>query len=233
MQLSDFSEQNGLKRPSIDYYAFRSLPYRQFQALQVLYALFYQLQSLPFCSDDIQVVRHKTRFWMGEIQAAYQGSPQHPLTQDLQKVLEYYPLAQKEWVNLITAIEMQTDGLLLEQEAEVIDYADKRYGSLYRLINTVRAGDIQHPLEALRNFAYARTLLSFLQEPGEVGVRVNLSDITPERVYTLFEQLNKQSLGPLGLLAKLYQHQAKEPMLKLGPLKTLWLSICERLSPTK
>lgn len=227
MTLSALTKQQSLQRPSIEYYAFRHIPYAQFQALQLIYALFNQLTSLPGCSDDINVVRHKTQFWMQEIHAAYAGTPHHPITQDLQTILKTFPLAQEDWVSMMTAVDMDCDQLLLENEQEIQVYADKLYGSLYRLIARVLSKEEASP--HVQDLALARTLLMFMQQPQRQGVRVNLSENIQTQVYTLFDEAGKQAIKPLGLLARLYKHQAREAMVHLGPLKTLWLSIRERL----
>lgn len=224
MKLSSLTILKGLSRPSIDYYAFRGLPFEQFQALQVVYAVFSELRALPECSTDILVVRHKTHFWLTEIQAAYQGIPQHPIAQDLQALLKTCPLSHQDWLGILTAVEMDSDRLLLENETEIRGYADKLYGSLYRLISQALAlkGDCQ-------DLALARTLLMYIQHPDRRGVTVKLPENTQEKACQLFELAGKRLGRPLSLLARLYRRQALKPMLKLSPLETLWLSIRERL----
>lgn len=229
MKISSFAQEHGLRRPSLDYYAFRGLPYAQYQVIQVIYALFYQLQALPHCSDDINTVRQKTHFWLKELQAAYTGTPTHPITLDLQHILVNTPLPLQEWVNIVTAIEMQTDSLLLDDVAQIARYGDRLYGSLYRMIAQVFNVS---SLPGTQTLGYARVLLSFIQRPDEQGVRVLLPDNAQSEVYTLFETAaaDLRPCQPLRVLARLYQAQAQQPMLQLAPLKTLWLSIRERLS---
>ncbi len=224
MQTSSLTQAYGLARPSIDYYAFRGLPYEQFQALSVIYALFSQLQALPSCSEDILVVRHKAQFWLSDILAVYTGSPQHPITRDLQVVLQKFPLAKEDWLGIVTAVDMDIDRLLLENDQEFQLYADRLYGSLFRMIATVLS--CEGPTQDL---ALARTWLMFLQNPDRRGVNTKIPETIESRVYTLFEKAGKELPKPLSLVARLYRHQAKEPMVKLSPLKTLWLSIRERL----
>jgi len=225
MKISSLTLTHGLRRPSIDYYAFRGVSYEQFQALQVIYALFSQLQALPYCSEDILVVRHKAQFWLTEILAAYTGSPHHPITRDLQVVLQSFPLAQEDWIGILTAVEMDIDSLLLENNEELQSYADRLYGGLFRMIGTVLScGEGRY-----QDLALARTLLMFLQHPERRGVKAYLPENIQTQVYTLFDSAGRQAAKPLALLARLYKHQAQEPMVKLSPLKTLWLSICERL----
>lgn len=212
MANSSFTQEQGLRRPSIDYYAFRHLPYAQFQALQVIYALFYQLQSLPRCSEDINVVRHKTQFWLSELGAAYQGTPHHPATRDLQTVLQRFPLPQSDWVKIVTAIEMEIDHLLFDNDEEFRSYADKLYGSLYRLVARVLSPD-PLPEEALTALGVARARLA----AGE------------EAVGAYDQALAGLKLKPLRILARLYRRQAEKPMINLGPLTLLGLSLRERL----
>jgi hypothetical protein len=221
-------EYPGLKRPSIDYYAFRSLPYAQFQACDLIYAIVNQLMALPSCSDDINVIRHKSRFWLNDLYLAYQGSPSHPLTQALQKLLKISPLAEQDWVNICTAVDMDIDELMLESKEEFQVYAQKLYGSFYQLIATV----LNSPPVNLSGLALARASLMLLQAPDRKGVRYLLPDNTPAEVYTLFREAGKGSCKPLALLSRLYQHQAQEAMVHLSPLKTLWLSLRERLYPS-
>lgn len=233
MKISSFTQNHGLRRPSIDYYAYRALSYAQFQRVNVIYALFYQLMALPHCSEDIHVIRHKTHFWMSEIQAAYQGTPHHPVTQDLQNLLKTVPVAQKDWLGVITAIEMEIDGLLLESEQEIGQYGDRLYGGLYRMIAMICGGDPQSV--AILPMAQARTLLSFIQHPESHKIRVLLPENAQTQVYTLFDQAiaglkQSKKLKPLRVLARLYQRQALQPMVNLSPLKLIWLSIRERLS---
>jgi hypothetical protein len=218
MANSSFTQEQGLRRPSIDYYAFRHLPYAQFQALQIIYALFYQLQSLPTCSEDIHLVRHKTQFWMMELVAAYQGTPHHPVTRDLQVVLQDVPLPQADWVKIVTAIEMEIDHLLFDNDQEFRSYADKLYGSLYRLIARVLT---QEPLpeEALAALGVARARLAV----GEEAV------LAFDQALAELKQSNNPELKPLRILGRLYRRQAEQPMLNLGPLKILGLSLRERL----
>jgi hypothetical protein len=227
MKISKFTQENSLSRPSIEYYSFRHLPYEQHQAVQIIYAMFYQLQALPHCSDDINVVRHKTLFWLSQIQEAYKGAPSHPLAQDLQQLLREFSLPQKEWIMILTAIEMQTDGLLLENQEEFEQYADRLYGCLYRLLMV-----IFHTDAPINQLARARTILSFIQQPDQKGVRFLLSENADTQVIALFGQaaIGLVSCKSLKILARLYQSQAKQPMIHLAPLKLLWLSIRERLS---
>jgi len=194
MHISRFSQEHGLQRPSIEYYAFRSVGYEKFQALRVVDTLFQQFNALPGISEEISVVRHKTQFWLSELQAAYSGQPQHPATQDLKAILTHYDLHQKDWIDLITAVEMDIDKLYLADDDELNRYASKKRGSFLRLIATVLMGN-DHPAQAITQLGCAIERIKLIQTENDgvqYKVKPDFTDAKKVRLERALCEIRKQ-----------------------------------------
>lgn len=230
MPISQFSKENGLKRPRNEYYAFRTVGFAKFQALQVVDAIANELYALPSVSEELSVIRAKTQFWLNELQAAYHGEPKHPATQDLQNLLKQYPIPEKAWVDIITAVEMDIDKLHLSDGHELNRYVTKKHGSRLQLYAAILSGEAP-PHEQLALLGCAIGRLDLLRHPDR-GVQVSDSDHYMKDTKTCACQAldglktdYDLSLKRIITLGQIYSRELKHPMVDLNPLMKLWLSL--------
>lgn len=230
MPISQFSKENGLKRPRNEYYAFRTVGFEKFQALQVVDAITNELYNLPTVSEELSVIRTKTQFWLNELQAAYHGEPSHPATKDLQQLLIQYSIPEKAWVDIITAVEMDIDKLHLNDNHELNRYVTKKHGSRLQLYAAILSEEAP-PHEQLALLGCAIGRLDLLRHPDR-GVQVGESDHyikdTKNCACQALEGLKADydlSLKRLITLGRIYSRELKDPMVDLNPLMKLWLSL--------
>lgn len=104
------------------YYAFRLLPRRQRDAIYTVYSLCREIDDVvdrPGAGSD---ERAELRRWRSEIDQCYGGHPTHPITRNLQVVLESFPIPRQYFHQLIDGVEMDLNRNRYGTFTELYDY---------------------------------------------------------------------------------------------------------------
>jgi phytoene synthase len=88
------------------YYAFVFLPTPKREAIYAAYAFSRHTDDLVDQATSHEQAVHDLRAWRGQLHACYSGRPTHPIAQNLQRVLNQFPIPKAHFVHLIDGVEM-------------------------------------------------------------------------------------------------------------------------------
>ena len=88
------------------YYAFLFLPQRKKEAIQALYAFCREVDDAVDEVSDPTAAAARLAFWRGEVEAIYEGAPQHPVGRALADVLDTFSLDKAYFLEIIDGVEM-------------------------------------------------------------------------------------------------------------------------------
>ena len=106
MNPDDYCQRKAAASGSSFYYSFLFLPAEQRRAILALYAFCREVDDVVDQCQDPGVARLKLQWWREEVGRAFQGSPQHPVTQALQPQLERYNLPEEYFQEILDGMEM-------------------------------------------------------------------------------------------------------------------------------
>ena len=88
------------------YYAFVFLPGPKREAIFAAYAFSRRADDLVDQATSRQEAVRDLQAWRGQLRACYGGSPTHPIAQNLQRVLQQFPIPEAHFSHLIDGVEM-------------------------------------------------------------------------------------------------------------------------------
>ena len=106
MSPDEYCQRKAAASGSSFYYSFRFLPDEQRRAILALYAFCREVDDLVDDCHDAGVARLKLQWWREEIGRAFQGRPQHPVTQALQEPLARHNLPEEYFQEILDGMEM-------------------------------------------------------------------------------------------------------------------------------
>jgi phytoene/squalene synthetase len=121
-----------LRRPRIEYYAWRHLPYATFQQLNAILTLVDTLNRIPVDVTEPHVARMKLAFFQSDIARAQNDQAQHPEVQALDKNLDL-----SAFNDLFIALETEIDRVQLVDDHERNRYYRRKRGSVMLLCGQV------------------------------------------------------------------------------------------------
>jgi phytoene synthase len=163
MTPDEYCRQKAARSGSSFYYSFLFLPPPRRRAITALYAFCREVDDVVDESNDPEVARAKLAWWRGEVRAAYEGAPQHPVARALAPVVAEYGLPEPHFQSVIDGMAMDLErsryatfgeleaychnvaGVVGLMSAEIFGYTDpatRRYardlGIAFQLTNIVR-----------------------------------------------------------------------------------------------
>ncbi|MEN3976714.1 presqualene diphosphate synthase HpnD [Emcibacter sp. SYSU 3D8] len=108
------------------YWAMRFLPPEKRDAIFAVYAFAREVDDIADGDDPDDVKRAGLESWRAEIEALYQGVPQHPITRVIAPAISTYHLEKKDFIALIDGMEMDGIGPIRAPVMdELILYCDR------------------------------------------------------------------------------------------------------------
>jgi 15-cis-phytoene synthase len=163
MTPDEYCRQKAAASGSSFYYSFMFLPPPRRRAIIALYAFCREVDDVVDDATDVGVASAKLAWWRGEIHAAFEGSPQHPVALALKPVVAAYALPEAHFQEVIDGMAMDLErnryldfseleqychkvaGVVGLMSAEIFGYANpatRRYardlGIAFQLTNIVR-----------------------------------------------------------------------------------------------
>ena len=145
------------------YYSFLFLPRDKRRDITALYAFCREVDDVVDECRTAEVAAAKLQWWRSDLDRAYDGTPQHPVTRALQPVIERYGLAREYFHEILDGMEMDLEeatypgfqdlalycqrvaGVVGLLSAEIFGYEDRRtlqfaqdLGVAFQLTNIVR-----------------------------------------------------------------------------------------------
>ncbi|MDD5297156.1 MAG: presqualene diphosphate synthase HpnD [Rhodocyclaceae bacterium] len=106
MTPDEYCQQKAAESRSSFYYSFLFLAPEKRTAMMALYAFCREVDDVVDETSDPALAATKLAWWRTELEAAYQGAPQHPVTQALQAVARRFPLPQELFQEILDGMEM-------------------------------------------------------------------------------------------------------------------------------
>ncbi len=106
MTPDQYCQQKAAESRSSFYYSFRFLPPVKRSAMMALYAFCREVDDVVDETLDPTLAATKLAWWRCELDAVYDGHPQHPVTQALQGVVARIPLAREQFQEILDGMEM-------------------------------------------------------------------------------------------------------------------------------
>ena len=105
----EYCQEKAAKSGSSFYYAFLFLPPERRQAITALYAFCREVDDVVDECTDTSIARIKLAWWRTQIDALFQGKPEHPVTQALAPFLAPVDITQSRLIAIIDGMEMDLD----------------------------------------------------------------------------------------------------------------------------
>lgn len=109
MTPSEYCQEKAAKSGSSFYYAFLFLPPERRLAITALYAFCREVDDVVDECTDPSIARIKLAWWRNQIDAMFQGKPEHPVTQALAPFLKSFDITQSRMIAIIDGMEMDLD----------------------------------------------------------------------------------------------------------------------------
>jgi len=192
MTPDEYCQEKAAKSGSSFYYSFLFLPPEQRRAITALYAFCREVDDVVDEISDPGVAAKTLAWWREEVQALYDGKPQHPVTRALQPAIEPYDIEQARLNEIIDGMEMDL------RQSRYLDFAAlERY--CYHVAGVV--GILAARIFGYRNpqtLKYAETLGTAFQLTNiirDVG-----EDARKNRIYIPMDELQRFGITAADIL---------------------------------
>jgi phytoene synthase len=122
MSASEYCRRLTRRSGTSFYYAFRLLPRPQRDAIYTVYSLCREIDDVVDRPEAGTEQRAELRRWRAELDQGYDGHPSHPITRNLQTVLQSFPIPRQYFHQLIDGVEMDLDRNRYRTFRELHDY---------------------------------------------------------------------------------------------------------------
>jgi len=161
MTPQQYVEHKAAASGSSFYYAFMFLPAERRRAITAFYAFCREVDDVVDETSDPQVAATKLAWWSGEVAAAYQGSPTHPVMQALMPLAPDFDIRQDHLAAVIEGCQMD-----LEQSRYLDFTALQRYCHLVAgVVGEVASG------------IFGRTSATTIDYAHRLGLAMQLTNI--------------------------------------------------------
>jgi len=189
-----YCQQKAAQSGSSFYYSFLFLPPERRRAITALYAFCREVDDVVDEVSDPAIARTKLAWWRGEIDATFEGSPEHPVGKALAPVVRDFGLSREQLQTVI-------DGMAMDLEQ--VRYVDFPALELYchRVAGVVG-------MLAARIFGYAEPATE--RYARDLGIAFQLTNIIRDvgedaargRIYLPQDELARFGVPPSALLRR-------------------------------
>ena len=192
MTPEEYCRQKAARSGSSFYYSFLFLPPERRRAIVALYAFCREVDDVVDEVSDVDVARAKLAWWRREVAAAYDGAPQHPVTQALQPVVARFGLPQAHLQTIIDGMAMDLDQVRYLDFADLERYCHKVAGVVGLLSAEIFGRTDERTLDYARDLGIAFQLTNIVRDVGE--------DARRGRIYLPQDELARFGVAPATLL---------------------------------
>lgn len=167
MTPDEYCQQKAAQSGSSFYYSFLFLPPERRRAITALYAFCREVDDVVDEATEPAVARAKLAWWRAEVDAAYAGTPNHPVTRALQPFVSTYGITREHLQSVIDGMAMDLD------RNRYLDFADlERYCHLVAGVVGIMSAHIfgyreQSTLGYARDLGVAFQLTNIVRDVGE------------------------------------------------------------------
>jgi phytoene synthase len=194
MTPDEYCQQKAAASGSSFYYSFMFLPPPRRTAIMALYAFCREVDDVVDEATDAGVASAKLAWWRGEIHAAFDGAPQHPVALALKPVVAAYALPEAHFQAVIDGMAMDLERNRYLDFAELESYCHKVAG----VVGLMSAEIFGYTNPATRQYAHdlgvAFQLTNIVRDVGE--------DARRGRIYLPQEDLARHGVTAASILQR-------------------------------
>lgn len=205
MDISDrYCQEKAAKSGSSFYYSFLGLPTEKRQAMTALYAFCREVDDIVDECLDKEVATQKLNWWADEIEALFQGKPQHPIGMALQKAFKHFPLKKYLFQEILQGMQMDLQYQGYQTFEDLKEYCYSVASAPGLLAAEIFGFTENSTLEYAKNLGIALQLVNIIRDVGE--------DLNRGRLYIPEDELEQFSIKPHEIFAKAYSKRFQDLM---------------------
>ena len=187
MTPDEYCQRKAAASGSSFYYSFLFLPGDQRRAITALYAFCREVDDAVDEAADPGVARSKLTWWRGEVQAAFRGSPRHPVARALVPVVRNYSISESQLIEIIAGMEMDLDYNRYPDFATLEVYCHRVAGVVGLLSARIFGYTQSATLDYARTLGLALQLTNIIRDVGQ--------DVRRNRIYLPLDELARFGLS--------------------------------------
>lgn len=183
MTPEEYCQNKAASSGSSFYYSFLFLPPDQRAAITALYAFCREADDVVDECSETEIARSKLQWWREEIERMFNGQPQHPVSQALQKPLEQFNLPKEYFEEIIDGMAMDLEQFHYESFRDLALYCYRAAGVVGLLSAEIFGYQDRNTLKYAENLGMAFQLTNIIRDVKE--------DILRGRIYLPMEELDQ------------------------------------------
>ena len=149
------------------YYSFRLLPAPRRAAMSALYAYCREVDDVVDEVGEPNLARVKLAWWRTEIDAIFDGTPQHPVALALHGAVDRYGLQRTHLQTVIDGMQMDLEKVRYLDFAELEAYCDRVAGVVGLMSAEIFGYEDRRTLDYARKLGIAFQLTNIIRDVGE------------------------------------------------------------------
>lgn len=183
MEPHEYCQQKAAASGSSFYYSFLFLPEEKRRAITALYAFCREVDdAVDECSDPA-LARARLAWWRTEIDAVYQGNPQHPVARALASIVPRFRLSKQHLHEIIDGMEMDLQYNRYPNFSALKEYCHRVAGVVGMLSAEIFGYREPRTLEYAADLGLAFQLTNIIRDVGE--------DARRNRIYIPMDELQQ------------------------------------------
>jgi phytoene synthase len=187
MTPDEYCQRKAAASGSSFYYSFLFLPRDQRRAITALYAFCREVDDVVDEATDPGVARAKLSWWRGEVEALFNGGPQHPVARALVPIVRAFPISESQLNEIIAGMEMDLDYNRYPDFATLEVYCHRVAGVVGLLSAGIFGYTQPATLDYARTLGLALQLTNIIRDVGQ--------DVRRNRVYLPLDELARFGLS--------------------------------------
>ena len=192
MTPDEYCEQKAAQSGSSFHYSFRLLPAPRRIGITALYAFCREVDDIVDEVSDPNVARVKLAWWRTQIDAIYDGEPQHPVARALVPIVRRYPIARADLHTVIDGMQMDLDQVRYVDFAALETYCDRVAGVVGVMSAAIFGYEDPATRDYARDLGIAFQLTNIIRDVGE--------DARRGRIYLPQDELARFGVAPSDVL---------------------------------
>jgi phytoene synthase len=193
MTPDQYCQQRAAASRSSFYYSFLLLPPDKRTAMMALYAFCREVDDVVDETPDPTVAATKLAWWRTELDAVYDGHPQHPVAQALQTVVARIPLAREQFQEILDGMEMDLHQARYPDFKALNLYCHRVAGVVGQLSAEIFGYKNRQTLKYAHELGLAFQITNIIRDVGE--------DARRGRIYLPVEELQRFNVPAADILA--------------------------------
>lgn len=194
MTPDEYCQQTAANSGSSFYYSFLLLPRERRRAITAVYAFCREVDDIADECRDPAVARTKLAWWRGEIAAAFDGRPNHPVGRALLSAIHCYGLAPEPFQEIIDGMEMDLDRQRYPDFESLQLYCHRVAGVVGQISAAIFGYRDPGTLDYAHCLGLAFQLTNIIRDVGE--------DARRNRIYLPLDELAQFGVSPEDILRR-------------------------------